>query len=135
MATVNAKQLLSNIYGLMMEINLHRSDEEVWEELNANSDPQIDRHLRTIKQMQTKLKAASNKQRFIQVIEQLQLLKEKGIGELRKLIQPNEEAKLIPLFSKFEELTEQDQAAIMEDQELLELLEILKTRIDDNPEQ
>lgn len=39
MATLNPKQILSNLYGLMMEINYHRLDEEVLAELQQKPDP------------------------------------------------------------------------------------------------
>lgn len=135
MGTVNVQQVLSNLYGLMMEINLHRTDEDVLAELHANPDPQIEKHLLKIKQLNTKLKAQANKVRFEKAIEQIKILKQKGLDEIKKLIQPHEQAQLIPLFRKFEELTQEDEAAILEDQELLHLMEILKDRIDENPEQ
>ncbi len=134
MATLNAKQVLSNLYGLMMEMNYHRNDEEVLAELEQNPDTQIENHLLKIRQLTAKLKAQQNKYRFEKAIEQIRILKEKGIEELKRLINPIEQEKLIPLFRKFEELTSEDEAAILEDQELLHLLEILKNKIDDNQE-
>ncbi|MBE9597883.1 hypothetical protein [Pedobacter sp. MC2016-24] len=61
MATLNAKQVLSNLYGLMMEINYHRLDEEVLEELQQKSNRQVDKHLIKVKQLSAKL--SSGKQR------------------------------------------------------------------------
>ena len=134
MATLNAKQVLSNLYGLMMEMNYHRNDEEVLAELEQTPDAQIENHLLKIRQITAKLKAQQNKYRFEKAIEQIRVLKEKGIEELKRLINPSEQEQLIPLFRKFEELTSEDEAAILEDQELLHLLEILKNKIDDNQE-
>lgn len=131
MITLNDREVLSNLYGLMMEINLHQDDEDIFSELNANPDAQIDRHLVKIKQLNTKLRAEANKRMFQQAIEQIALLKQKGLEELKKLIHPQERAQLMPLFRKFEELTAEDEASILEDQELLHLMEILKDRIDD----
>ena len=45
--------------------------------------------------------------------------------ELKKLLAPHEQVQLVPLFRKLEELT------ILEDQELLHLMEILKDKLDD----
>lgn len=134
MGTVNAKQVLSNLYGLMMEINLHRTDEEVLAELQINPDPQIEKHLLKIKQLNAKLRAEANKVRFQKAIEQLKLLKQKGLDEIRKLMQPQEQAQLMPLFRKFEELTSEDETAILEDQELLHFMEFLNKRVNENPE-
>ena len=134
METLNAKQVLSNLYGLMMEMNYHRPDQEVLAELRENPDLHLEKHLTKIRQITAKLKAQQNQERFQRIIEQIRDLKEKGLEELKKLIRPQEQAQLIPLFRKFEELTSEDEAAILEDQELLQLIEILKDRIDENPE-
>ncbi len=132
MSAYNTRQVLSNLYGLMMEINYHRLDEEILSELATKPDAQIDRHLIKIKQLNAKLRAENNKRRFQQALEQIALLKQKGLDELKKLIGPQEETQLMPLFRKFEELTAEDEASILEDQELLQLMEILKDRMDDS---
>jgi hypothetical protein len=134
MATLNAKQVLSDLYGLMMEINYHRPDEDVLEELQQKPDAQLEKHLVKIRQISAKLMAQANKERFQKAIEQIRILKDKGLDELKKLISPHEQAQLVPLFRKFEELTEKDEAAIMEDQELLHLIEVLKNKIDEDTE-
>lgn len=135
METQNTKQILSNLYGLMMEINFHREDEEVWRELQENPDPQIEKHLLRIKQIMAKMKAEANRIRFVKAKEQLALLKQKGIEEIQRLINPQERAQYAPLFRKFEELTKEDEDDIMEDQELLKLLEILNKQIDNGSKQ
>lgn len=134
MATLNAKQVLSDLYGLMMEINYHRPDEEVKEELQQKPDAQLNMHLVKIKQLNAKLKAQANQERFKKAVDQIKVLKEKGLEELKRLISPQEQAQLVPLFRKFEELTEKDEAAIAEDQELLHLIEILKNKLDEDSE-
>jgi hypothetical protein len=134
MATLNAKQVLSDLYGLMMEINYHRPDEEVLVELQQKPDAQLEKHLVKIRQIRAKLKAQANKERFQKAIDQIRILKEKGLNELGKLINPQEQAQLVPLFRKFEELTEKDEAAIVEDQELLHLIEVLKNKLDEDSE-
>lgn len=135
MGTRNTKQILSDLYGLMMEINFHREDEEVLKELQANPDPQIDRHLTRIRQINAKARAEASHIRFAKAKEQLALLREKGIEEIKRLITPQERLQLAPLFSKFEEMTKEDVESIMEDQELLKMLELLNKRINENPEQ
>ncbi len=132
METQNTKQILSDLYGLMMEINFHREDEEVSNELQENPDSQIEDHIVRIKQITAKMKAEANRIRFVRVKEQLALFKQKGIEEIQQLITPQERVKYAPLFRKFEELTKEDEEAIMEDQELLKLLEILNKRIDND---
>ena len=67
METGNAKQVLSNLYGLMMEINLHRADEDILDELKNNPDPQIEKHLTNIRRLTTKYKAYAYKLQFQKV--------------------------------------------------------------------
>ena len=135
MGTRNTKQILSDLYALMMEINLHREDQDVLKELLENPDSQIEGHLLRIKQIKAKLRAEANRTRFAWANEQLALLKEKGIEEIQRLITPQERIHYAPLFSKFEEMTEEDKLNILEDQELLKILEILNKRINEDPEQ
>lgn len=133
MGTQNTKQILSDLYGLMMEINYHREDEEVLKELVKNPDQQIELHVNRIKQINAKVRAESNRIRFAKAIEQLALLREKGIEAIQNLITPQERLQLAPLFSKFEEMTNEDEKDILEDQELLKMLEILNEKINENP--
>jgi len=135
MIKINAKQVLSNLYGLMMEINIHRTDEELISELREYPDPQVENHLLKIKQLKVKLRAEENRVRYQQAIDQIKILKQKGLEEIKKIFNTEEQVQLLPLFRKFEELTKEDEAAILEDQELLHFMEILKNRIDENPEQ
>jgi hypothetical protein len=132
MGTQNTKQILSDLYGLMMEIGFHREDEEVLKELQEHPDPQIENHLSRIKQISAKLKAEANRRRFVKAKEQLALLKQKGIEEIQRFITPQERVEYAPLFRKFEELTKEDEEAILEDQELLKFLEILNKYIDND---
>lgn len=135
MATLNAKQVLSNLYGLMMEINVHRTDEEVLADLSENPDRQIDNHLKRIQQLNAKYTAEANLLRFRHALKQIAHLKQQGIDELRRLIKPHEQGELIPLFRKFEELTPEDEASILEDQELLHFMELLNSRFDEELDQ
>lgn len=133
MGTQNTKQILSDLYGLMMEINYHREDEEVLKELLENPDPQIERHFNRIKQINAKVRAETNRIRFAKAKEQLALLREKGIEAIQNLITSQERLQFAPLFSKFEEMTSEDEKDILEDQELLKMLEILNEKINENP--
>lgn len=135
MGTLNTKQILSDLYGMMMEINFHRDDDEVLQELLENPDPQIEEHLLRIKQISTKARAEANRTRFARARGQLALLKEKGIEEILRLITPQERIQYAPLFSRFEEMTKDDEENIMEDQELLKMLDILNKKINENLEQ
>lgn len=132
MGTRNTKQILSDLYGLMMEINFHREDEEVLKELEENPDKQIENHLVRIKQLSAQMKAKANRARFARAKEQLAMLKQRGVEELQKLISPQERLQYAPLFRKFEELTKEDEESIMEDQEFLKMLELLNKKKEDD---
>lgn len=124
-----AQQILNNMYGLMMEINLHRSDEDILAETDTQ-DPFIRKHLQKIKQLTAKYTAVGNQSKFQQLKDEIQRLKELGIEEVKKLLNPQDQMQLQPLFRKFEELTEADEQSILEDQELLQMIEYLKTKGD-----
>ena len=130
MATTN-KQILNNLYGLMLEINYHRDNDEILAELQAKPDALIDKHLAKIKQITAKLKAEANRQRYQNAVQQLQMLKEKGIEQFKSMFSNTDQAKLVPMFNRFTELSQADEEAILEDQQMLEFLEILKNRADE----
>lgn len=130
MNSKNTKQILSDLYGLMMEINYHRADEDVLQELEENPDPQLDKLLIKIKQMKAKLNAISNESKFQKIIDYVKALKNKGLDEIKNSFSLEEQKVLIPLFRKFDDLTEEDEKEILEDSELLHYLEILKDKFD-----
>ena len=135
MKNSSSTQILSNLYGLMMEINFYRSDEDVLSELVSNPDPEINEHLLKVKQLNAKLKAQKNNEIFKNAIEQLRLLKEKGLDEFKKLFSKEDQEQYVRLYRKFEELTKEDEALLLQDQELLIMLEKLKSKIDGNQNQ
>ena len=132
MEIMNAKETLNHLYGLMMDINFHRSDEEVWEELEKRPSARIEKHIAKIKQISAKLRAEATRQKYNMALEQIRQFKERGLDDLKKLLGPQEQLQLQPLFRKFEELTAEDEAAILEDQELLQLMALLKDKLDNN---
>ena len=131
MSTLNARQVLSNLYGLIIEINYHRTDEDVLNELRERPDSQVEKHLINVKQISTKLKAHANMALFQEALNQLKFLKQKGTKELRKLFPPDErhQPELVQLFRKFEEITAKDEQAILEDQELLLIMKLLNDKL------
>jgi len=126
------KQILNNFYGLMMDINYHRDDDEILAELALKPDALIDKHLAKIKQLTAKLKAEANRQRYANAVQQLKLLKEKGIEQFKTMFSSSEQAALVPMFNRFTELSQADEQAILDDQQMLEFLEILKNKADES---
>lgn len=115
----------------MLEINYHREDQEILLQLEQKPDLQINNHLVKIRQLTAKLKAEATKARYADALDQLKKLKEQGIEEFKKMFSINEQANLIPMFNKFTELSKKDEEAILEDQEMLQFMSILKERTDE----
>lgn len=128
MDLTESRNILNNLYGLLMEMNFHEPEEDVLQQLESKPDSQILKHLTLVKQLTAKIKADVNKSRFQALIDQVNLLRQNGIDELKKLILPEEQAQLIPLFHKFEGMSKEDEQDILNDQELLLLIKILKER-------
>lgn len=128
----SARQTLSNLYSLLMELNFHADDPGIWEDLNEGEKQRVNGHLKKLKLLRAKYRAEANKQYFHKAFEQIQILKEKGIEELKKLILPEQQHQLIPLFRKFEDISESDRSSILEDTELLSMIELLKEQADES---
>jgi hypothetical protein len=122
-------EVLHHFYSLLLEMNFHESedDEPTVEEL---ADPFIQKHLRQIKLKIAKNKAEIKKTKYQSIVDEIERLRKIGIDEIRKLISKQEALQLQPLFSKFESLSERDKQSITEDAELLQLLSILKEKLE-----
>lgn len=122
--------VLNHFYGLLIEMNFHRPEEDVFPEKNYRDDPFIQKHLQQIKLKSAKYKALLNKNRYTALLAEIKRLKEIGFDEIKNLLNPQEAMRLQPLFRKFEELSKKDEASISEDQELLQLIAALKDKLD-----
>lgn len=112
----------------MLEINYEQDDQDVLAELEAKPDALVANHLLKVKQLAAKLKAEANRQRYAQALRQLRLLKQKGIEEFSRFLGPSDQTSLVPMFNRFKELSKKDEREILEDQEMLHFLAILKDR-------
>lgn len=131
MKAEGAQQILNNLYGLIMEMNLLQSDEDLLAQMNVSEDPFIQEHLKNIKRLSAKYAALENRKQYHALKDEFQKLKEKGVEELKKLLKPEEVVELQPLFRKFEEITPEDEEEILEDQKFLQLIEHLKKKLDE----
>lgn len=122
--------ILNHFYGLLLEMNFHQAESDLLSENMYKDDPFIQKHLRQIRLQSTKYKALLNKKSYITILDEINRLKSIGFEEIRKLLNPSEARQLQPLFRRFEELSEKDEASISEDQELLQLLNALKDKLD-----
>lgn len=123
--------ILHHLYSLLIELNLTRPDESVWEEKKYSDDLFITSNLRKIRLLTAQYKVQREKNKFQLVLAEVKRLKELGADKLKQLLNPQEMAQLQPLFSKFEDLSPEDEASITEDQELLQILATLKNKLDD----
>lgn len=131
MKAEGAQQILNNLYGLLMEMNLLQSDDDALNQSNILEDPFIQKHLKNIKLLSAKYAAVANRSRYQTLKNEFKKLKEQGVEELKKMLQPQDVIELQPLFRKFEEITPEDEQDIIEDQEFLLMLEQLKKKLDE----
>jgi len=132
MKAEGAQQILNNLYGLLMEMNLLQSDDDTLAQVNISEDPFIQKHLKNIKLLTARYAAIANRSKYQTLKDEFHKLKERGVEELKKMLQPQDVVELQPLFRKFEEITPEDEQNIIEDQEFLLLLELLKKKLDKN---
>lgn len=122
--------VLNHFYGLLIEMNFHRSADDAFLEKDYHDDAFIQKHLQQIKLRTAKYKAIQNKSSYTSLLAEIRRLKEIGFEEIKKFLNPQEVVELQPLFRKFEELSKKDEASIAEDQELLQLIAALKEKLD-----
>lgn len=121
--------ILNHLYSLLMETNFHQDDEDVFTDISLAEDAFIQKHLKEIKLKTAKYKALRFKNSYNSILAEIKRLKEVGFDEVRKLLNPKESIQLQPLFNKFEELSKKDEESITEDQELLQLISLLKNKL------
>ena len=126
----NNSQILDHFQSLLMEINFHRPEEDVFGESGYQDDPFIQKHLRQIKLKMAKYKAQQNKVGFKALLDEIRRIKAMSTNEINKLLNPEQQLQLQPLFRKFEELSEKDEASMGNDAELLQIISVLKEKLD-----
>lgn len=125
----NAVEILNNYYGLMIEINYYKPAEDYLDELE-NTSEFVNKHFNSIKLKQAKAKALFNKQRYVNLQNEFKRLKQFGVEELKKLLGTKERQDLVPLFRKFEELSKNEESDIIEDNDFLDFIAVLKEKMD-----
>lgn len=125
----NNSQILDHLQKLLLEINFHRPDEDVFDETGYQDNDFVKKHLRQIKLKMAKVKAEHNKGGFRAIMEEVRKLRQIGIEEINKLLNPEQRLQYQPLFRKFEDLSEKDEASILEDSELLQIISVLKDKL------
>jgi|GEM_PF-6014788 len=123
-------QILDHFQKLLIEINFRRQEEDVFDEASYHDNDFVQKHLRQIKLKIGKIKAEQNKRGFEAILEEVRRIKELGAIEFNKLLNPEQQLQFQPLFRKFEELSEKDEASMANDVELLQIISVLKDKLD-----
>jgi ATP-dependent helicase/DNAse subunit B len=126
----NAVEILNNYYGLMIEINYHKPAEDYLDQLE-NANEFVNKHLDLIKLKQAKAKAIFIKKKYINLQNEFHRIKQYGVEELKKLLGAKERQDLVPLFRKFEELSKNEEIEIIDDNDFLDFISILKEKLND----
>lgn len=126
----NNGQILNHFHSLLLEINFLRPEEDVFSESGYENDSFIQKHLRQVKLKIAKSKAQQNKGGFKAILEEIKKIKALGANEINKLMNPEQQLQLQPLFRKFEELSERDETSMANDMELLQVISAIKEKFD-----
>lgn len=127
-----AKQIINNLYDLLLEANINRPNEDVLAEANSVSDAFVEYQISRFKRTMTKYQAISQKNKFAEIQLQFNQLLEIGIEKLAAMFQPEEKLQYQRCFNKFKELTKADEQSILQDSELLLFIKKMKEKIEDN---
>ena len=122
-------EILNHLYSLLLDMNFHEPDSDIWEGDNYKEDQFVTNHLRQIKLRTAKLRALRQRSAYGNLISEVMRLKEFGVDKLKQLLSQKEAQQLQPLFNRFEQLTEKDKKSLEDDQELLQLFGILKDKL------
>ena len=125
-----AVEILNNYFGLILEINYHAPAEDYFDEIENVSDF-VNFHFNKIKLKQAKAKALYSKKRHEEFKKEFEKLKKYGVDELKKLLGQSERLQLQPLFRKFEDLSQNDEIEIIDDNDFLNFISVLKDKIDE----
>lgn len=125
-------EILNHLYGVLMELNAGRSDDDVLSGIDLDTDEFLQRQLRHVKLLTSRARAISQKARFHKLLEKLQSIKSMGEEGLSKFLSPQQTNEFIPLFRKFKELSKEDEESIIEDAQFLQLLDLLENDEDEN---
>lgn len=124
-------EILHHFYSLLLELNFHQ-DESGPPSAEYLTDPFIQKHLRQVKLKIAKAKAERKKSVYQLIVLEIDRLRNIGSEELKKLLTPQQVLQFQPLFSKFDSLSERDKYSIAEDEELLQLITVLKEKLDNH---
>jgi len=132
MSNSSAKQIICNLYGLLMEANINKPDVEVLTDLNMMKNDFVEYQLAKFKQSRTKYNAVVQRNKFSEIQLQLNRLREVGYEKILALFTPQEKLQYQSCYNKFKELTDADEKSILQDTELLLFIKKIKEKIEDN---
>jgi len=132
---MNYYKTLKYLDELIEEAIINLPDEEILEDVRNYPNPDFQKHLTYIRRLNTKAKADLQKGISAKAREVLEsLIKEIGQNQLlRELLSQPKYKELAPqLFSKFEEITEEDKESMLTDRKFMELVREIKKDIEND---
>ncbi len=132
---MNYYDILKHLDELFEEAIINFPDEEILEDLKQRPNSNFQKHLTHIKKLNTKAKATMQKRISNRAKEILDnLINEIGKNELlTKLLDQPKYQKLAPqLYSKFEEITEEDKESMLTDRKFMELVRELRKDLEND---
>lgn len=134
---MNAKEkidFVNHIYGLIIEANMHRPDEEVLPEINSTTDVYYSNGMALVRQLNTKAKAQLNKNRFTQAQELLNELFQNAGSNIESFFKgmssEPENEKILAFFRNYQSLSEAEKKAMLMDNKVLELISKAKKNLE-----
>lgn len=125
---------VNSLYGLMLEANLSRSDEEVLHGIDVKADPYLNQALTFIRQLNTKAKAQVNRSRFSNAQQMVEELISKAGNNLdaffNGLVSEPENKEILAFFRNFQSLSDADKQAMLRDTKILEIISKAKKGLD-----
>lgn len=125
-------QIIKQLNELFEEAIVNYPEEDILTNTNELNDPAFDRNLKFIRKLNTKVKAELQKNWWGSAKAEIdRLFQEMGKSNLiGQLLQKPQYQELGTLFSKFEQVSEEDKASMVTDKKMLELLRQLKKEAD-----
>lgn len=136
MQTFNQKKdVVTHLYKLLIEANLHRDNAEILAELKLNPDSEIESSLMTIKRLKLQSKANLKRSQFNEAQVLINDILQKAGNSINQVIEgligKKENEPLIAFFRKYQNVSEEDKLSMLKDNQILELIKKVSQTTED----
>jgi len=132
MNSPSAKEIINNLYELLIEINLASDSMPEYELPPDKEEQMVQGHLKHIRRLKAQYKAKKQREDLISIITDFRQLKDEGIQKLERFLSPKQKKEYASLFRKFSSLSKQDEQDILEDAQILQMIQLLKKKLDED---